>query len=74
VEDDLWPSKTIIIPSKAENCYNKIEFQAFYNMRDIILRIGFDIIPNLHHDPINKSYLSPKSYFVLSKNIISYKK
>jgi hypothetical protein len=43
-------------------------------MMDTILRFGYDTICNPHHDPTNKSYLSSKSYFVLSENITPYKK
>jgi hypothetical protein len=74
VENHLRKSNVIALPSKAENCYNEMEYQAFDNMMDIILRFGYDSIRNLLHDPSNKNYLFSKSYFLLSENITPYKK
>jgi hypothetical protein len=51
-----------------------MEYQAFDNMMDICQRFGYDTKRNPHHDPINKNYLSSKSYFVLSEKITPYKK
>jgi hemerythrin-like domain-containing protein len=56
VEDHLRPSKVIAILSKAQNCYNEMEYQAFDNIMDIILRFCYDTIGNPHHDPSNKNY------------------
>jgi hypothetical protein len=35
LEDQLSVSNVIVIPSKTENCYNEMEYQAFDNMMDL---------------------------------------
>jgi hypothetical protein len=74
VEDHLRSSKSTVIPTKAEDCYNKMKFQGYDDMIDIILKFCFDRKLNPHHDPTNKSILFSKSYFDLSENITSYRK
>jgi hypothetical protein len=72
VEDDKKPSYVVAIPAKAEDCFNLIEYLAYYNMMDVINKLGYNIIPNLHVNLFDLGKIKTASYRIPKSKIPSF--
>jgi hypothetical protein len=72
VEDSKRPSYVVAIPAKPEDCFNPIEYLAYYNMMDVINKLGYNIIPNSHDNMSNLRKIISDSYRILKSKIPSF--
>jgi hypothetical protein len=64
VEDDRKQSYSIAIPAEAEDCFNLLEYLPYDNMMDIINKLGYNIIPNLHVNTSELKKNKSESYYI----------
>jgi hypothetical protein len=73
IENYRRPSYAIAIPAKAEDCYNLIEYQVYYSMKNIINKFGYGIVPNSHVHNFNSLKIVSESYRVPDLRFIFFK-
>jgi hypothetical protein len=74
VQDSLRPSMNIAIPANHEDCYNLQEYMMWPLMYNVMVSHGEEMINNPHIDKNDPLKIHSKSFFILKKDIPSFKK